>query len=101
MKYFRVKFGFDKNDFYSIDENDLPKALRAQVNGTIFVCDEGTISPDYNRKMGYKRDYALTGEDYDEIGAEAVNEHRLFLNEVRRVAIGGAPATKQISDGTH
>lgn len=92
MKYYRVKYGYGKDDFYSVPETDLAKALRAQVNGTIFACEEGTIAgnsimaiaPDYNRLMGYNRDYALTGEDYKEIGAKAVNAHRNFLNNVKR-----------------
>lgn len=95
MKYFRVKFGYGKDDFYSVDESELPKAIRAQVNGTILVCEEGTIAgnnimaiaPDYNRALGVNRDYTLTGEDYNELGATAVKAHRVFFSDTKRLAL--------------
>lgn len=106
MKYYRVVYGFGKDDFYSIPETEVAKALRAQVNGTVFICDEGSIAgnniqairPDYNRLMGYKRDYQLKGEDYDAIGTEAVKEHRTFLMDTKHIALG-AGSVKQIGNG--
>jgi hypothetical protein len=75
-KYYRVKTGYGKDDFISIDETELSKALRAQIKGSVAVFAEGsvsgnsilTITPDYQRMMGWNRNYSLTGEDYDEIG---------------------------------
>lgn len=106
MKYYRVVYGYGKDDFYSVPETDVAKALRAQVNGTVFICDEGSIAgnsiqairPDYNRLMGYKRDYSLSGEDYDAIGAQAVKEHRKFLVDTKLTALG-AGSVKQLSHG--
>ena len=106
MKYYRVKYGFGKDDFYSIPETDLEKAMRAQIKGTIFVCDEGTIAgnnipsimPEYQRALGVNRDYSLTVEDYRELGIKAVEEHRTFLSEVKRLAIGAPTGIKQLKD---
>lgn len=100
MKYYRVKFGFGKDDFYSVGEDELPKAIRAQVNGSIFVCEEGTvagnnimsIAPDYNRALGVNRDYSLTGEDYDRLGVQTVKDYRNFFSDTKRDALGyGSP----------
>lgn len=96
MKYYRVKYGYGKDDFYSIPEEDLAKAMRAQANGTILICDEGTIagnnimgiSPDYNRALGVNRDYALTGEDYNELGAATIKDHCNFFADTKRLALG-------------
>lgn len=76
MKYFRVYYGYDKDDFYSIPETDLRKAIIAQGTGNVAVFDVGTIAgneikriqPDYQRLMGWNRDYKLGEEDYRRIG---------------------------------
>lgn len=107
MKYYRVKYGFGKDDFYSIDETELQKAIRAQVEGSIFICEEGTISgnnimsimPDYNRVLGLNRDYQLTGEDYDLLGAQKVKDHRNFLQETKRAITGIPSKTKLLQHG--
>lgn len=90
MKYFKVKFGFGADDFLSVDENELPMALRAHISGKKGMFKEGSISgdkiiaiiPDFNRALGYNRDYILKGEDYNELG-KAREEHELFLEEKR------------------
>lgn len=108
MKYYRIKYGYGKDEFYSVDETELPKAIRAQINGTVAIFNEGTIAgnsimaimPDFNRAMGYNRDYQLTGEDYAEIGQKRQEEHRLFLENAKMVIAGKTPTEKpkQISD---
>jgi hypothetical protein len=87
MKYFKVKIGFGTDDFISIDETEVRRAMVAQVKGQIAIFKEGTVSgnsiisilPDYNREMGYKRDYKLTGEDYDSIGSKRTEDSRFIL----------------------
>lgn len=96
MKYYRVKYGYGKDDFYSVDEDELPGALRAQVNGGIFVCSEGTISgnnimavsPDYNRLMGYHRDYMMSGEDYNRLSVSTQRGYTALLEE-SKLALSG------------
>jgi hypothetical protein len=90
MNYYRVKTGFNADDFISINESELAMALRAQITGRVGVFEQGTISgnhiisiiPDYQRAMGYHRDYHLTGEDYNYIGTK-VDEHRLFFETTK------------------
>lgn len=90
MKYFKVKFGFGPDEFLSVDETELPMALRAHISGKKGMFKEGSISgdkiiaitPDFNRALGLNRDYALKGEDYRELGI-AREEHELFLEEKR------------------
>lgn len=89
MKYYRVQYGYGKDEFYSIPETEVSKAMRAQVKGTVFICEEGTaagnsiltIKPDYNRLLGYNRDHQMTGEDYDELPRDAKHEHMQLLKE--------------------
>ena len=91
MKYYKVQFGYGIDDFLSVDETELRKALVAQVTGKVALFNSGTVSgnaiisitPDWNRAMGWNRDYKLTGEDYTYIGKEKVNEYRLFLENTK------------------
>lgn len=86
-KFYRVKIGYGRDDFISVDEDELAPALRAQTTGKIGIFREGTIAgnhiisitPDFNRLLGYTRDYQLTGEDYKEVGAERQKEYGLFF----------------------
>lgn len=91
MKYFRVKIGYGKDDFISIDETELETAIRAQVTGKVAVFQEGTVSgnsiqavvPDYNRVLGLNRGYSLTSEDYALLGAETIKQHRMALQKAK------------------
>lgn len=105
MKYFKVKIGFGIDDFISIDETELKRTMIAQVTGKIAILKEGTIAgnsiisitPDYNREMGYHRDYKLTGEDYDHIGSKRVEDSRLMIQQATDEARGiSAPQDKKL-----
>lgn len=95
IKFYRVKYGFGDDEFYSIPGEDLKNALIAQGSGGIFACEEGTIAgnniisimPDYNRVLGLNRDYKLTGEDYGLLGVALVKNHRTFLQDMKHEAL--------------
>ena len=105
MKYYRVKTGFGSDDFISIDENEVATALKAQVTGKIGIFKSGSISgnsilsiiPDYQREMGWNRDYSLTGEDYEYIGGKKQEEYSLFL-ENTKLALEGKPPKEQLKE---
>lgn len=94
MKYFKVQKGYG-DDYISIDETELPQALRAQINGGVAVFKEGTVSgnsimsitPDWNKVMGWNRDHKLEGEDWRQIGSKA-DEYREYLGNAK-LAIEG------------
>jgi hypothetical protein len=87
MKYFKVKTGYGVDDFIIVDETEVSKALRAQINGTVVICKEGsisgksiiTITPDVNKLMGWNRSYQPTSEDYGDVPEKLINEHRQLL----------------------
>lgn len=89
MYYFKVKIGFKDDEFLGVDENEVEIALRAQITGRVAVLKSGTVSgnhiisitPDYQKEMGWAHDYHLTGEDMFEIGNGKVEEYRNFLAE--------------------
>lgn len=107
MKYYRVKFGYGKDDFISVDETELAMAVRAQITGKIGAFKEGTVAgnsimaiiPDYQREMGWSRDYQLTGEDYDEIGPQNQREFQNLLEETKYQVNQqlNAPAVKMLN----
>ena len=100
MKYFKIQIGYGVDNFISIDETELPMALRAQITGKVGLFKEGTITgknimsitADYNRMEGYNRDYKMTGEDYERISKKTIDECRLFLSETKnKIQSGGEP----------
>lgn len=98
MKYYHIKFGFNNDDFISIDETELARAIIAQTTGKVGIFKEGTITgdkiisitPDINKLMGWNRTYQPTSEDYGEIPEKILNEHRKFLEDTRLQIVGGS-----------
>lgn len=106
--YFKIKTGYGADDFISADETEVRSAINAQITGKVAVCREGTISgnhiisitPDYNRLMGYNRDYALKGEDYDAISKTEQIAHQHFLEDTRNNLLGiKSPEHKELTSG--
>ncbi len=101
MLYYKVKTGFGADDYISIDETELKTAFKAQASGKIAVFNQGSIAgnhiisilPDYNRIMGWNRDYKLTGEDYQYIGQQKQDECTLLLENTKREIAGIEPRT--------
>lgn len=93
MKHYRVKYGYGRDEFISIDETELPKALKAQVKGqgSMAFFNEGSVNgdkimavlPDFQRDMGLNRDYQLSGEDYAQIGPVKQREYSLLLEDTK------------------
>lgn len=96
MKYFKVQKGYWADDYISIDETELRKAITAQVKGQVAIFKEGTVSgnsimsitPDWNKTMGWNRDYKLTGEDYQCIGNGRTEESRLLIENTMNEILG-------------
>ena len=94
MKYYRVKIGFGKDDFISIDETELQRAIIASGTGRMALFKEGTVAgnhiisiiPDYQRALGYSREYTLSSEDYVELGKERQNEYSVSFADACREA---------------
>lgn len=107
MKHFRVKIGFGKDEFISIDETELRKALIGQIRGrdAVVIFKEGSVTgnsilsvtPDFNRDLGYARDYVLNGEDYAQIGGNTVEDYRVLMVSAKSEAfeqLEGAEGSK-------
>lgn len=101
--YFKVKIGFGKDEYISINHHELSKALKAQINGGIVVFEEGSISgnniisitPDYGRELGLNRSYTLTAQDYRQLDDNRVKSYGLLLHEATESVQNGIPKRAQ------
>ena len=67
QRYFKVQFGYGKADFFTITEEELPRAIYSKLKGTMFKFKDGTamkdgktfisFDPDYYRHTGWNYDY--------------------------------------------
>lgn len=86
MHYFKVITGFGAEDYISVDESEIEKAIYAQLakvdvvfrihgpySGKIF-----RIVPDWHRSMGWNHGYKLQPEDMAEIRGKFRKEERLI-----------------------
>lgn len=91
MLYYKIKYGYGKDDFHVADETELAFAIKAQGTGTVFACAEGTvagnsimaIAPYYNAALGYNRTYEMGNDDYAELPAAVKRDHTHFLENVQ------------------
>lgn len=73
-----MQYGYDANEFIAIDETELEKAIYIHLTGKKGGFNNGTvdgnkiisISPDWNRAMGWNVGYKPTPEEHGEIQAE-------------------------------
>ncbi len=106
MKYFRIKTGYGQNDFLIVDEIELPMAIRAQVNGRVGVFKNGTvtgnhiisITPDWNKLMGWHDNYQPNSEDMSYLPEKDVLEHRKFLEDAIMQVRTGARSGNLLHD---
>lgn len=97
-KYFKVCRGWGE-DFISIEEKDLPRAISAQITGDILLAN-GTIAgnkiemivPDYHKTMGWNYEYKLTPEDHADVKRSVGNMQNivgLVTDKARQLAESG------------
>lgn len=93
MIYFKVFRGYG-DDFVSIPEKDLERAIYAQLKGdVVLVTSGGTIAghkiemikPDYHKSMGWNYGYRLEAADWDDIGKKIGNLESRILEAGNRV----------------
>jgi hypothetical protein len=89
MRYYKVQIGYG-DDFISIDETELEKALYAQMTGGTVFLNEGSVTgnsiisirPDFHKAMGWNYGYKFTPEDHAEINREC-GHYKGYLAEVK------------------
>lgn len=108
-KYYRVKTGFGADDFVSIDETEVERAIIAQGSGKVAVFKNGTVTgnhiisvkPDIHKLLGYNPLYQLKAEDLNEVPRKALTEHEEYLAIVGSKITGQPIPTSLNSGGAH
>jgi len=80
MKYFKIKIGYDKSEFISIDETELEKAIGVFLtdgkgifqNGVARGQDIIAIQEDWNKALGINPDWKLTPDDHNEMARRGI-----------------------------
>lgn len=88
MLYFKVFKDF--NNYISIDETDLERALAAFKYGTAVMFDDGAVEkvesiiPDQNRSMGWNPSHKLDDDDWNDIRSKGIDRKlRDAISEAR------------------
>ena len=82
MKYFKIIWGYDAEDYVEIDETELEKAQFAHITKKDAIYSGGSltgskiiaIQPDYHRIMGWNRGYKLGALDYEELSEKGIDK---------------------------
>ena len=76
MKYYKVKLGYNEDDYISVSETELPKAITLFLEGTgRGLFDDGAIRgqdimrirPDWHKLRGWNRSWKMQDSDYADI----------------------------------
>lgn len=101
MRYFKLQTGFNPEDFISITENELEKAIYAQITGAVAIFNNGTVrgnnilslKEDIYKAMDWNYGYKILPEEWTEINnslkrqgyvgliSQAKNNVQRLLNE--------------------
>lgn len=92
MIYFKAFRGYG-DDFVSVRNDELERAIYAQITGKLFIGSGGTfdgnkiqmIKPDYHKSMGWNYEYKLTAEDWGEVNVRVGNLEPKILEAEDRV----------------
>lgn len=94
-KSFKIKIGYQADEYVAITKEELPKAYYAFITEGKLITNEGyalrgkdiiRIEPNWNEVMGYTRDYRLTGEDYKDIGEERMKYANQLMTSAKEIA---------------
>ena len=92
--YFKVKFGFEKTEYVTVDEYEVEKAIFAQIKGTpvqlgtSFINGKHIISitPDYHKHTGWNDWYEpKSTEDFLQIKRDCPDYEGIIENKKGRV----------------
>ncbi len=89
-KYFKVKTGFEAEDSISITQDELEKAIYAQITGKVAIFRNGTIrgnniisiTEDWHTEMGYNKSHVLEDDDFAEISQRG-RDYRGLIAEAK------------------
>lgn len=81
MNKFKVVFGYDAEDYITIDETELERATYAHMTGKNVAFSNGSVSgsrivaiqPDFHSTMGWNRGYQLGVDDFTELREKGVD----------------------------
>lgn len=92
MKYFKIKTGYGKNEFVSIDETELETALHVFMedskgifkNGVVRGKDIISITEDYHKHMGWNYAHEMETDDWEDLRSKNIlNEYRGVIEEAK------------------